>query len=462
MTSAGNSLSANPSPSASAAPLSARGRAAVAAGKSAARLIRSLGRGAGTTMPGEVALRVEPTLLRQLAAQIRYGVILVAGTNGKTTTTKMLAQLLEQQGYRVITNASGANLVSGLTTSLLLSASASGRLDYDFGLFEVDEATLPHVLRAVEPRALLLLNLFRDQLDRYGEVNLLAALWAKSLSTLPPETVLVINADDPTIAGLGIGVAARTFTFGLGDRSLLHHEMEHTADSIYCPACDAPLEFEGIYYSHLGVWRCPNCGLQEPTLDMDSEGVDFPLPGIYNRYNTLAALAAARALGVGGTNPDKALRSFKPAFGRLEEVTIPGPDGKTYPARIILAKNPTGFNQSLRLLSEFPGRKVVLLALNDLTPDGTDVSWIWDIDFEHLVGQANALVISGLRAYDMAVRVKYAGWDVTRNPTYVTENLGDAINTAITYLAPGQELFILPTYSAMLDIRGLIRGERIL
>ncbi len=413
-------------------------------------------------MPGEVALRVEPTLLRQLAAQIRYGVILVAGTNGKTTTTKMLAQLLEQQGYRVITNASGANLVSGLTTSLLLSASASGRLEYDFGLFEVDEATLPHVLQAVQPRALLLLNLFRDQLDRYGEVNLVADLWSKSLATLPPETVLVLNADDPTIAGLGIGVAPRTFTFGLGDRSLLHQEMEHTADSIYCPACDAPLEFEGIYYSHLGVWRCPNCGLQEPTLDLDSEGVDFPLPGIYNRYNTLAALAMARALGVGGANPDKALRSFKPAFGRLEEVTIPGPDGKTYPARIILAKNPTGFNQSLRLLGEFPGRKVVLLALNDLTPDGTDVSWIWDIDFEHLVGQASAVVVSGLRAYDMAVRVKYAGWDPARNPTYVTENLGEAINKAITYLGPGQELFILPTYSAMLDIRGLIRGERIL
>lgn len=442
--------------------LTLRSQAAVWVGKAAAKTIRALGRGAATTMPGEVALRVERNLLAQLAKQLPQGVILVAGTNGKTTTTKMLLQLLEQQGYRVITNASGANLVSGLTAILLQSADWQGHLQADFGLFEVDEATLPHVLRAVQPRALLLLNLFRDQLDRYGEVNLVADLWSRAIAGLPPETVLVINADDPTVAALGFGVAARTFYFGLGDPSLYNDEIEHTADSIYCPACDVRLVFKGIYYSHLGVWQCANCGLKQPTLDMDSLGKDFPLPGLYNRYNTLAALAAARALGVAGPNPNAGLRDFRPAFGRLEELTLTGPGGETHHARIVLAKNPTGFNQSLRLLSEFPGKKVVLLALNDLTPDGTDVSWIWDIDFEHLVGQASALVISGIRAYDMAVRVKYAGWDEARTPMFVTDDLEEAINKAQSLLSPDQELFILPTYSAMLDIRGIIRGERIL
>ena len=442
--------------------LSLRGQAAVLAGKAAASAIRTLGRGAATTMPGQVALRLDTNLLADLAAQLRYGVILIAGTNGKTTTTKMLAQLLEQQGYSLITNASGANLVSGLTAILLQSTDWRGQVHADFGLFEVDEATLPHVLRAVQPRALVLLNLFRDQLDRYGEVNMVADLWRTAISPLPPETLLVVNADDPTVAALGLGVPARTFYFGLGDPRLFNDEIEHTADSIYCPACDVRLHFDGIYYSHLGVWRCLNCGLTEPPLDLDSRGKQFPLPGLYNRYNTLAALATARALGVAGPNPDAALRDFRPAFGRLEELTIAGPDGRPHRARMVLAKNPTGFNQSLRLLSEFPGQKVVVLALNDLTPDGTDVSWIWDIDFEHLVGQASALVVTGIRAYDMAVRVKHAGWDEARAPMFVTEDLAQAIGRAVEAQGPNQELFILPTYSAMLDIRGLIRGERIL
>ena len=442
--------------------LTLREQAAVLAGKAAGRSIRALGRGAATTMPGQVALRVQPDLLARLAEQFSQGVILVAGTNGKTTTTKMLAQLLEQGGQRFITNASGANLVSGLTAILLQSADWQGRLEADIGLFEVDEAALPLVLRAVQPRALLLLNLFRDQLDRYGEVNMVADLWRRAIAALPPETVLVLNADDATVAALGFGVAARTFYFGLGDPTLFSQEIEHTADSIYCPACDARLHFDGIYYSHLGVWRCPTCGLRQPPLDLDSRGKSFPLPGLYNRYNTLAALALMRALGLAGANSDAGLRDFRPAFGRLEEMTLTGPDGQPHQARIVLAKNPTGFNQSLRLLSEYPGGKVVVLALNDLTPDGTDVSWIWDIDFEHLVGQANALVVTGIRAYDMAVRVKYAGWDETRAPMFVTESLDEALQKALALLGPGQELFILPTYSAMLDIRGLLRGERIL
>ncbi len=442
--------------------LSLRGRLAVFAGKASAQSIRMLGRGQATTMPGEVALRLEPSLLAGLVQQLRVGAVLIAGTNGKTTTTKMLTHLLEQQAYRVVTNASGANLVSGVTASLMADADVWGHIDADVGLFEVDEAALPRVLAYVQPKALLLLNLFRDQLDRYGEVNLVADAWRKAIASLPPETVLVLNADDPTVAALGFGVAARTFYFGLGDPSLFSHEIEHTADSIYCPECQGALEFKGIYYSHLGVWRCPRCGLEQPPLHLDSHDKTFPLPGLYNRYNTLAAFAVARALGIGGVDPNAALATFSPAFGRLEELVITRPDGGAVPARLILAKNPTGFNQVLHLLSEWPGRKVVMLALNDLTPDGTDVSWIWDIDLEHLVDQARALVVSGIRAYDMAVRVKYAGWNEARGPLVVTDDLADAIRQATDLLEPGESLFIIPTYSAMLDIRGIIGGKRIL
>ena len=455
--------------------LSLRGQAAVLAGKVAASTIRALGRGAATTMPGQVALRLDTNLLADLAAQLRYGVILIAGTNGKTTTTKMLAQLLEQQGYSLITNASGANLVSGLTAILLQSTDWQGQVHADFGLFEVDEATLPHVLRAVQPRALVLLNLFRDQLDRYGELNAIATKWRAALERLPAATTVVVNGDDPTLAAISEGIAARRVAFGLDDPNPLFHlaAVPHAADATVCRACGRDLAYATLYSAHLGDWRCDGCGRRRPELDVVGreialEGVDalrvtverrgdrpasLPLrvavPGLYNVYNTVAAVAATSTFGVPDAAIERAMADFRSAFGRIERVSF---RGRTIV--MALVKNPVGFNETLRMLTVGSGGLGVptLIAINDLTADGRDVSWLWDVDFELLATGDGPLYTTGIRGTDMANRLKYAGVPAARlHP--LEDDLARGLQAFVEQVPEGQVGYVLPTYTAMLGLR---------
>lgn len=435
-------------------------RFALTAAKLTEFFIQTLHLGAGATWPGEIALSLHPSIAQELVPQFRKGVILVGGTNGKTTTSLMIAKILESRGDAVVHNTSGANLLNGIVSSLISKSNWSGNIDADWGIFEVDENSLPAVLAGIGPqekgkkRIVVLLNLFRDQLDRYGEVDVIADKWEQALAGLPVSVSLILNADDPGIAYLEKGSRRKILYFGLNDPKHYIPSFEHATDSTFCPNCGARLVYDGIYYSHIGIWRCEKCGAKRPAPTVS----EFPsaLPGLYNQYNTLAAVSAAQALGVKRQEIVKALTSFVPAFGRQEEVII---DGKT--VKLFLSKNPAGFNASLRTVLDM-GAKQFLFVLNDRIPDGRDVSWIWDVDFEMLPPTV-APVVAGDRCWDMAVRLKYAkGENKSGTPIAAYEDLGTAVRVCMGKLHKGTPLYVLATYSAMLDVRKILKGRRIL
>lgn len=400
-------------------------------GKIVYLLLRSLGFGAGT-WPGEVALRFHPDILSSFASQFWKGIILVAGTNGKTTTALMIKTILEAQGMSVVHNASGANLLNGIVSACIQEASWSGKLHADYGVFEVDENSLPIVIKSIKSVkskvVLVLLNLFRDQLDRYGEVDVIAEKWESALRG--SNATIIANSDDPLVAHLGL--YAKTTFFGINDKTKFLPKMEHATDSIFCLNCGSRLKYEGIYFSHLGIWSCTKCGEKRPKPDI-SEGKS-PLPGLYNLYNTMAAMSVAKSLGL-----KMNLAGFHPAFGRQEEIGN---------IKIFLSKNPAGFNQSLRTVLEL-GAKQLLLVLNDRIPDGRDISWIWDVDFE-MIPKNISVTVSGDRVFDLALRLKYAGINAI-----ICQRLDYALET-------DKILYVLPTYSAMLEVRKILKGHKIL
>lgn len=430
---------------------------AVSVAKIVTFLVRLLHLGAASVLPGEIASRLQPHLLQQLSRQVSRGVILIAGTNGKTTTSLLLSTMLESKGYRVAHNATGANLSNGLITALLENTDLSGQLAADYAILEVDENVLPKVLSSIQPRLILCLNLFRDQLDRYGEVDAISQRWGGAIATLPPETIIIPNADDPTLSHLGQNLPQRVLFFGLNEPDQYLEEIPHAVDSIYCPNCGHPLEYQGVYLSHLGDFHCPVCGFSKGKLALDSCNWPQILIGLYNKYNTLAAVLAAQQLGVDETTIRDTIANFQAAFGRAEELEVNGKQ-----VRILLSKNPVGMNETIRAVFQASGQ-IMLLVLNDRTPDGTDVSWIWDVDTEKLVEQGGTLVVSGDRAYDMALRLYYSqmdckhGWHLT-----VKEDLREAIATALEQTSEDETLHILPTYSAMLEVREILTGRKIL
>ena len=414
--------------------------------------------GAGQTWPGEIALKFDKNILKKIAPE---KIILVAGTNGKTTTSLLIKTILEKNGQSVVYNKSGANLLNGIVSSLLISPKA------EWGVLECDENTLPQILKQITPDIVVLLNLFRDQLDRYGEVDAIAQKWLGSLGALVglgKETTVIINADDPQLVWIGKNLNGNVKYFGLEDKSLYLNKIQHATDSTYCPKCGAKLVYEGVYFSHLGVWECRKCGLRRPKIDWGNWGKWGnwgELAGVYNRYNVLAAVMAAQEIGIKKEIAEKGLNNFKPAFGRQEEIEVKGKK-----VRIILSKNPAGFNESLRTLKEFPGQKNLLLILNDRIPDGRDVSWIWDVDFETI--SPTSLGVSGDRAYDLGLRLKYAGVEKFK----VYESLKEGIKEKLeeikgeeTLYSEGKtakSVYILATYSAMLEVRKILTGRKLL
>jgi UDP-N-acetylmuramyl tripeptide synthase len=441
--------------------------AAIAA-RLAAGLVRSLGRGAASVLPGSVARRVQPRSLALLSRQVRRGVILVAGTNGKTTTALLLRSMFERQGDRVTHNATGANLENGLTAALLADADWFGRLRSDVAILEVDENVLPKVLPQIRPRLLLALNLFRDQLDRYGEVDTISQRWQTAIAPID-QTLVVVNADDPTLADLGQRLAEawppgdRVHYFGLTEPASYLDAIPHAVDSIYCPRCGHSLTYAGVYLSHQGDYHCPACGFAKPPPELHSPDWPQVLVGLYNKYNTLAAATTALTLGVSEAVLRGAIAEFRAAFGRAEELVVQGKQ-----VRILLSKNPVGTNETIRAVLDLtradPVPPTVLLALNDRTPDGTDVSWIWDVDMEPLVARGGTFVVTGDRAGDMALRLTYGRTDPsdTRADIRLVWDLPKAIAAALAATPPDAVLHILPTYSAMLEIRQILTGRGIL
>jgi lipid II isoglutaminyl synthase (glutamine-hydrolysing) len=430
---------------------------AVSVAKSVTFLVRSLRLGAASVLPGSIARRIEPRLLELLSQQVKKGVILIAGTNGKTTTSLLLKTILENQGYRITHNSTGANLENGLMTALLESTNLVGTLDADYAILEVDENIVPKVLTPLQPKIILCLNLFRDQLDRYGEVDTISKRWTKVISTLPPETVVIPNADDPTLSNLGQQLPQRVLFFGLNEPKYYLEAIPHAVDSIYCPKCGHSLDYKGVYLSHLGDFTCPKCGFSKSKPTLESSEWSQILVGLYNKYNTLAAVTAAKELGVDEAIIRDTINSFQAAFGRAEDLVI---NGKK--VQILLSKNPVGTNETIRVVTESTD-KTTLLVLNDRTPDGTDVSWIWDVDTEKLVERGGTLVVSGDRLYDMALRLRYSqkSSESTLN-LIVEEDLRKAIATALEHTPENETLHILPTYSAMLEVREVLTGRKIL
>ncbi|NLI98779.1 DUF1727 domain-containing protein [bacterium] len=440
-------------------------------GKLLHALTRIIGRGGGTAMPGLVALRLCPGFLERITKDLRNGSIAVTGTNGKTTTTRMISDILRAKGYNPISNRQGSNLARGLASAALDRASLRGRLSGDIGLWETDEAAFLPVADAVKPRLVVVNNLFRDQLDRYGEVERLRLSIKEAISRLPDESVLVLNADDPSVASLADGFQGRVVFFGLGDESWRLKGKVHAIDVRSCRRCGGPLKYRINFLGHLGDWRCTKCESRRPKLDVKARdivhkgmtGMDaivetrkgsfemrLNLSGIYNVYNVLAAAAACEAMGVDLEIIEQSVQRFRPAFGRFERLEI---EGRVL--YLLLIKNPTGCNAVLEtLLAANKEPFHVLVAINDLTADGRDVSWLWDADFELLRNKISFAWTAGIRAADMTLRLKYAGIDM--NNTAEIGDLESRFMKLLHSVPKGKTLYCLPTYTAMLKLQDIL------
>jgi UDP-N-acetylmuramyl tripeptide synthase len=441
--------------------------AKVAAARVLGAASRASGRGGGTTLPGRVLLRLDPEAIARLGAGLEGGTTVVSATNGKTTTAGMIAAILEADGRHPVHNRAGSNMTWGVATALLEQRGREG-------LFEVDEAWLPRVVEQLRPSAIVLGNLFRDQLDRYGEMEALADEWAKTVAARAGRTALVLNADDPLIADLGRDADERpregVVYFGIEDTSQALPELQHAFDAKHCRRCGHPYAYERAFVGHLGHYSCSNCGAERPRPDVAATAIELrgmegsrstvrtpagefelelPLPGLYNVYNALAAVATGLQLGVAAERIAAALGEVRAAFGRVETISVAGK-----PVSILLIKNPAGANEVLRTLrlEADEGRVDMWIALNDRIADGRDVSWVWDADFELLAGRVRRVVCAGTRAPEMALRLKYAGWPP--DSIEVVPEIEASLDRAVAS-APGR-LFALPTYTALMDLRKLL------
>jgi UDP-N-acetylmuramyl tripeptide synthase len=457
-----------------------RTAAAVSTAKLAAAFSRRLGLGGGTALPGLMAEALAPGLASRLAGELGHGCLLVTGTNGKTTTARLVRNIARAAGYSPVHNGAGSNMMRGITAALSEAADPLGRIpqgERRLGVFEVDEATLPEAAAALGPRVITFTNLFRDQLDRYGEVDSVAAIWREALAGLPPAVTVVLNADDPGVAGLADACRGPIVFYGVVDTACAVGGLEHAADARWCPACGQEYAYSAVFYGHVGHWACSTCGRSRPAAQVEAVRVEqpaagplgvslttpvgrlelsVPLIGLYNVYNALAAAAAAVALGVEAAAIQEGVASFTAAFGRQERFEVRGREVQT-----ILAKNPAGLNQVLRALvadsgpsaTSESGPKNLLFLLNDDIADGRDVSWIWDVDFEMLAGHTGLLLASGRRAADMALRLKYAGLDP--DPA-LESNVERALARALSITPAGGTLYVVPTYTAMLQVRRIL------
>jgi UDP-N-acetylmuramyl tripeptide synthase len=439
-------------------------RLKVALARTLGTLSRRLGRRGGTTLPGRALLRLDPSGIAVLGKKLDRGSVVVSATNGKTTTSAMLASVLEASGAEVVHNRAGSNMNWGVATALL----DAGRSPDQIGLFEVDEAWLTSVARDLDPSLILLSNLFRDQLDRYGELELLADRWAELVAERDGRSTFVLNADDPLVADLG-RERQRVVYFGVEDRSHSLESLEHASDSKRCRNCGHEYTYDAVYLGHLGRYHCPNCGRTRPSPQVAAESVtlhgmsgsdvriatpagpielSLPLPGLYNVYNALAATAAALELGATPAQVRAALSEFAAAFGRVERLQVGGRE-----LAILLVKNPAGANEVLRTLTLEDGALDLWIALNDGIADGRDISWIWDADFELLAGRARTITCTGTRAEEMALRLKYAGVNASLK---VERELARSLDSAVANGNGGAPLYALPTYTALLELRDLL------
>lgn len=442
---------------------------AVLIGKIVMFLVKIFGWG-GSTLPGRISRKIAPAVLRDLSRSCRIGTVIISGTNGKTTSANILRHILESNRFRLVHNHAGANLISGVTSAFIQDATILGRSRASLGILEVDEATVPQAVSELSPRAAVVTNVFRDQLDRYGEVRHTVELIRSGLSEMRGEhAVVFLNADDPLVASMGQELRVPVKFYGIEGQLPESFQVEQRPDVRNCPRCDCELAYDLIYYAHLGRYRCPACGFRRPRPEVSVErmslhgiegttifvrGLDgdvevrLPIPGLYNVYNALAAMCVASSLGVEPGLMAAAVEGFTAAFGRMEKFEANG-------RRVLMAlvKNPTGFNEVIRTILSENAPKRMMIAINDNYADGTDISWLWDVDFEALIssGQVRSVCVSGLRAEEMALRLKYAGMDPAG--IGIMKEVKRAFVKALGEVESGDTLYALATYTALLEMR---------
>jgi UDP-N-acetylmuramyl tripeptide synthase len=440
--------------------------AKILAARAVGQMARRAGRGGGTSLPGKILTRLDPHAIERLAARLPRGSAVISATNGKTTTAAMAASVLQRASIPLVHNRAGANMAGGVASTLASAARRGGTMAGELGLFEVDEFWLDRVAPQLHPRAVLLSNLFRDQLDRYGELDTIADRWAAMVTALPAAAQLALNADDPLVADLGRERVGVTY-FGVEDRSVAGAEMQHASDSKHCRRCGTAYVYDAVYLGHLGVYRCPGCGQRRPTPTMAAQSVRLhgtrsasfalvtpagtvdvalPLPGLYNVYNALAAATLCLALGMSLSQVADGLQHVSAAFGRAERIAV-----GDHELSVLLIKNPAGANEILRTLVLESGELDLLAVLNDGIADGRDISWVWDADFELLAGRARRVTCAGTRAAELALRLKYAGIPAQRLD--VVPDLPAALDRAMRMAPAGGGVYALPTYTALLELR---------
>jgi lipid II isoglutaminyl synthase (glutamine-hydrolysing) len=448
---------------------------ALAGGKAAATASRVLRAGGGTSLPGIVASRIDPHVLQKATAASDARKVVVTGSNGKTTTCRMLAALTRAGGLSVTQNRSGSNLLQGVISAAVQGTDLRGRMDAQLLLLEVDEATVRLVAPDVRPDTFLITNIFRDQLDRFGELYSMARGLEEVIEALPASAAAVLNGDDPLVASLAPGAPARRLYFGIQADGAGTQVPEHSADTIRCVRCQQRLSYRAVHLSHLGDYECPACGNARPGLDVavtairpsrgggseitvETPAGTFPLlvslPGMHNVYNAAAALAGSIAQALprplDPAQARQALADLRPAFGRLEEI-------QAGDRQVVLAfvKNPTAYNATLREVLRRPGRKHVLAAHSNTVVDGEDFAWLWDVDLEHLVPRLASVVSSGTRAEEVALRFKYAG--ASPAAMEVLPSRSAALDRALAQTPPGESLYIFAGYTPMRELRSIMQ-----
>lgn len=446
----------------------------IAIARFAGAVSRGSGRGGGTSLPGKVLLKLQDDAIERMSHGLKRGSVVISATNGKTTTASLLSGILKRGQIVPVHNHAGANMPGGIATALL-DATKHGRLQGEIGLFEVDEAWTAKVVLETQPAVIVLANLFRDQLDRYGELETLADVWQEMIDALPAATKIVLNADDPLLAGLASD-RPNTIFFGIEDETYADLSPRHAADSKFCRRCGSPLIYTAVQLGHLGSYHCESCGFKRPKLTIAASNIEMhgmngsqvkidtpagsidcelPIPGLYNVYNAVAAAAAAHALELTPGAIAGGLAAARAVFGRVETIEIAGQS-----VAILLIKNPTGANEVIRTISAEHSPFDLWIALNDKTADGRDVSWIWDADFEQLAGKVRVVTSSGTRADELALRLAYAGIDRNRIrvDTRIERSFDDAVAHSVTAAV---QIFALPTYTSLLELRGAIsrRGD---
>ena len=425
--------------------------AAILAAKCLSVGCRAAGR-QGVTMAGNIALKIDPDILKDLASQIKEKIFVVCGTNGKTTTNNLLCSAIESEGKKLVCNHTGSNMLAGVAAAFVLAAKWNGRLDADYACIEIDEASTVRVFPHFQPDYMVLTNLFRDQLDRYGEIDVTMDLLARAMK-MAPGMKIIVNGDDSLSAYLAVESGNEYVTYGIGEKVFSGQDTHEIREGRFCKRCGARLEYDFYHYSQIGVYHCPSCGFARPPIDFEAShinmehGLEFEVEGrrmsanyrgFYNIYNILAAYSAARTAGLGLEDFGRVLSEFSPQFGRNETFSIRG-------SRVLLnlAKNPAGFNQNISAVMEDEKEKDLIIVINDNAQDGTDISWLWDVDFDRFADdRIRSITVSGIRCQDMRLRLKYVD---------ISADLVEDVKTAIEKkLADGcGNLYILVNYTAL-------------